>query len=286
MTSENKLVNKTADPLISLKDVGVCYARKVGFLKHDYYWALKNVSLDLYPGETLGVVGRNGSGKSTLLKLLAGIIGPDKGTMLTMGATASLLSLRVGFNKHLTGRENAIMSGVLLGMTYKEVVSAMDEIADFADIGEFLDEPVLTYSSGMKARLGFSVAYKAEPEILLIDEALGVGDIEFKRKSSEAMKARIRSNKTVVFVSHSLKTINQLCNRAVLLEHGESIATGSSEEIVDLYIDKFGNKRGKKKHKKKQSNEGAFMVLAAKKRRNRKFIKEQRAKLDERNNNN
>lgn len=199
------------------------------------FWALKDVSFDVYHGETLGVIGRNGVGKSTLLKIMAGIISPDRGRMMNLVGRASLLSLQVGFIAHLTGRENAMMSAMLLGMSRRAAKDKLDEIIEFSGLGDYIDEPTGNYSSGMRARLGFSVAYYSDPDILLIDEVLGVGDADFKAKSTAAMKERIRSDRTVVIVSHQMSTIRELCDRVVWLEHGETVAAGDAESIVLEY---------------------------------------------------
>lgn len=221
--------------LISLENIAIVFKRKSGILKHKKYWALKDVSLELYKGETLGVVGRNGAGKSTLMKVLSGLIAPDKGKIQNNGATISMLSLKVGFSPHLTGRENAILSGMLLGMERKWIKFKMAEIIEFSELEEFIDQPVSTYSTGMKTRLGFSVAFQSDTDIILVDEVLGVGDASFKEKSTQAMKSRIKSDKTVVIVSHNSETIKELCNRAVLIENGISIAEGEPENILKKY---------------------------------------------------
>lgn len=207
-------------PALSLKNVAVSYRRRAGMLRWSRYWALNDVSFDLYHGETLGIVGKNGAGKSTLLRVLAGIIAPDRGELVNYGCRVSLQSLRVGFIEHLTGRENAILSGMLLGLRRDYVEGAMDKIIEFSGLGEFIDQPVKMYSTGMKARLGFSVSIQMDPDVLLIDEVLGVGDAEFRKKSSEAMKEKIHSNKTVVIVSHNDKMIGELCDRVVLIDRG------------------------------------------------------------------
>jgi len=229
---------KTNDELmISLRNVGVYYRRKRNPIRggSDIFWALKDVSLDLYSGEALGVIGRNGAGKTTLLKLLAGLIRPDRGTVINNGCQASLLSLQVGFLPHLSGRENAILSGLLLGLKRKEIETKMDEIISFAELEEFIDQPINTYSTGMKARLGFSVAFQMDPDILLIDETLGVGDADFNKKSSAVMQEKIRSDKTVVLVSHSASMIRQLCDRAVWIESGITRVEGDTKTVLDSY---------------------------------------------------
>ena len=161
--------------ILQLDNVGISYNRRSGFFGGDAFWALKDVSLSIYQGETLGIIGRNGAGKSTLLQLLAGIIKPNRGQFHThIDYRASLLALQLGFIPYLSGRDNAVLSGMLMGMRRKEVEAKLQDIIDFAELGEFIDQPVITYSSGMSARLGFSVAYYADPDILLIDEVLGV----------------------------------------------------------------------------------------------------------------
>jgi lipopolysaccharide transport system ATP-binding protein len=200
------------------------------------FWAIKDVSLDLYQGETLGIIGRNGVGKSTLLRLMAGILKPDKGEFINYGSyKASLLALQLGFLPYLSGRENAVLSGMLLGLRRQEIQSKMNAIIEFSGLGEFIDRPIATYSSGMMARLGFSVAFQAEPDILLIDEVLGVGDAEFSKKSAKAMQERMKSDKTIVFVSHNAALIRQLCTRAAWIEEGITRISGIPEEVLPLY---------------------------------------------------
>lgn len=223
-------------PLLSLEHVGLAF-RTGGLTLRPQppFWVLKDVSFTLHYGETLGVIGRNAAGKSTLLRLLAGILTPDRGTFINHGHTAALLSLQTGFVPHLTGRQNAVLSGILLGLRRREVEARMDAIIAFSELGEFIDAPLRTYSSGMRARLGFAVAYQVEPDILLIDETLGVGDESFKAKSTAAMHARIRSDKTIVLVSHSAATIRDLCNRAVWIEEGVTRAVGAVDEVTAAY---------------------------------------------------
>ena len=222
---------------ISLRQVGLCYKRKQKLLgsRGGEYWALKDVSLDLYHGETLGVIGRNGSGKTTLLKILAGILRPDRGQLITNGHRAALLSLQVGFLPYLSGRQNVMLSGMLLGLRQKEVKERMEAIISFAELEEFIDEPIHTYSAGMKARLGFSTALQVDPEILLIDEVLGVGDAEFVKKSTRAMREKVKSDKTVVLVSHSASMVLDICDRAVWIEKGSTMHEGRTGEVLDAY---------------------------------------------------
>ncbi len=224
------------EPVLSLRNIAVSYRRRAGIMRWSKYWALKDVSFDLYHGETLAVVGRNGAGKSTLLRVLADIIKPDRGKVQRNGCSISLLSLRVGFIPHLTGRENAILSGMLMGLRRRKIEGMMDAIIEFSELGDFIDEPVRTYSAGMNARLGFSVAFQSDPDILLIDEVLGVGDVEFRRKSSEALQEKIRSNKTVVLVSHAPQTVRELCDRVVWIDGGVTNAVGDTDTVLNAYL--------------------------------------------------
>lgn len=232
------------EPILSLRNVGVFYRRKRGIFRGEPFWALKDVSLDLYQGETLGIVGRNGAGKSTLLQLLAGIIKPDRGIYAKNKAYhASLLALQIGFIHYLTGRENAILSGMLMGLRKKEILAKMDSIIEFSELGEFIDQPVITYSSGMAARLGFSVTFQANPDIVLIDEVLGVGDAEFIKKSTTVMQQKIRSrvHKAVVFVSHNIALVQQLCDRLVWIESGVTQAQGDTKTVLNQYAQYLQN---------------------------------------------
>ena len=230
-------------PILSLRNIGMSYTQKTGFLQKNLYWALKDVSFDLYQGETLGVIGRNGAGKSTLLRLIAGIIAPDRGDIIRTHARASLLSLAVGFSPHLTGRQNAILSGLLLGMRRQQVELKMDKIQEFAELGDFFDQPVRTYSTGMRARLGFSVAIQADQDIMLVDEVLGVGDEEFKIKSSSALKEKISSDKSVIIVSHIVPTLKELCDRIVWIEDGKNRAVGTPDYVLPLYQQEIMNRQ-------------------------------------------
>lgn len=233
--SNKVAVSGSGNPIISLRHVGISFWRRAGYLRRKRFWALSDVSFDLYHGETLGIIGRNGAGKSTLLRTLAGIIAPDKGSLLNHGYRASLLSLQLGFIPHLSGRQNAILSAMLLGVPKRIIKARMDEIIRFAELDKFIDQPVTTYSAGMKARLGFATAFQADPDILLVDEVLGVGDSAFQAKSSNAMREKIRSNKTVVLVSHNLQTLRNLCDRAVWIEQGITRAEGDVTTVLQAY---------------------------------------------------
>jgi lipopolysaccharide transport system ATP-binding protein len=223
------------DVLISVRDVTVSYPIKTSYLRWNKYTPLKNISFDLHRGETLGIIGRNGAGKSTLLRMIAGIIEPDAGQIINHGARVSLLALGVGFMPHLTGRENAILSGLLLGMRKRDILKSMDAIIEFSGLGDFIDQPLRTYSSGMNARLGFSVAIQATPDALLIDEVLGVGDEDFRKKSTEEMKRLIRSDTAIILVSHSIPVINEFCDRAILIDHGTIALAGQTAEVLEHY---------------------------------------------------
>jgi lipopolysaccharide transport system ATP-binding protein len=233
----------TSAPVLTARKLALRYSRRHLLReRRREFWALRDVSLDLFGGETLGVIGRNGAGKSSLLRILAGLLRPDSGTVDHDGLHTTLLSLQVGFVAHLTGRENAIISGLLLGMRYAEIAAKMDSIVDFAELDEFIDEPIDTYSSGMRARLGFATAFHVEPDVLLIDEVFGVGDAAFQEKSKAAMRRRIASDNTVVLVSHSPELVRDLCDRVIWLERGEVRATGEPDRIVGDYLSAAGGK--------------------------------------------
>jgi lipopolysaccharide transport system ATP-binding protein len=230
----------------SLTDAAVAAGRRVGRLFHRKaaeaagqsrdFWALKNVSFRVEPGEVLGVVGHNGAGKSTLLKVLSRITRPTAGEVRLRGRVGSLLEVGTGFHPELTGRENIFLNGSILGMAHQEVRRKFDQIVEFAEIGEFLDTPVKRYSSGMYTRLAFAVASHLEPDILVVDEVLVVGDAQFQQKCLGKMGQVSRSGRTVLFVSHSMTAIKALCTRAVLLEKGRVALNGDVDEVVNRYL--------------------------------------------------
>lgn len=225
------------EKIIELDGVAVGYKVKNSPFNRDTYWALKDVSFDLMRGEVLGVVGRNGAGKSTLMKLLAGIIEPNRGRIQKLQRLdVLLLSIQVGFMPHLSGRENVIVSGLLLGMRRREVERAMDEIIEFSGLEQHIDRPVYMYSTGMKARLGFAVAQQVKPDVLLIDEVIGVGDEDFRKKSLKAVLNRVDSKQTIVLVSHNPVVIENYCDRVVWIEDGITRRVGTTEEILAEYL--------------------------------------------------
>ena len=199
------------------------------------FWALRNVTFDVRRGETVGIVGRNGSGKSTLLQMICGTIHPTLGRLDVDGRISALLELGAGFNPEFTGRENVMLSGLVYGIPEEEIRRKYDEILDFAGIGEFIDQPVKTYSSGMYVRLAFAVAINISPDIFVVDEALAVGDEAFQRKCLARIDAIRNSGATVLFVSHSAGTVVELCDRAILLDQGEMLMQGTPKEVVTTY---------------------------------------------------
>lgn len=212
-------MNLENDAVISLKDVTIRYKRRGGlFRKTQYYQALNKVSFDIYRGETLGIIGRNGAGKSTLLRCIAGIIKPDSGKVINNGVSVSLLALQAGFDQELTGRDNALLNGMLMGYTKKQVEKNLENIKEFSELDEFFEEPVKTYSSGMRSRLGFSVSVYLNPDVLLLDEVLSVGDAEFKRKAEKEIIKKCMSEQTVIMVSHSQSQLDRLCTRVIEVE--------------------------------------------------------------------
>ena len=232
------------EPIISLQNVAVRYKRSGNvFKKKSYYDALKSINLDIYPGETLGILGRNGSGKSTLLRIISGVIRPDQGNVINRGASVSLLSLQVGFDPNLNGRDNTILSGILQGYSRKMIESKLDEIIEYSELGDFFFEPVRSYSTGMRARLGFSITTIISPDVLLVDEVLSVGDQHFKEKAERTMMQKIQSQQTVVLVSHSHQQIARLCDRAVLIDEGISFASGDPRKVLSIYTERLENSR-------------------------------------------
>ncbi|OKH26783.1 phosphate/phosphonate ABC transporter ATP-binding protein [Hydrococcus rivularis NIES-593] len=232
---------------ITLKNVSKCYkryARPVDRLKEillpgksraDEFWALRDINLEIHKGQTVGIVGRNGSGKSTLLQIIAGTLTPTTGEVNVCGRVSALLELGSGFNPEFTGRQNVFFNGRLLGLSQKEIEDKFDEIAGFADIGDFIDEPVKTYSSGMFVRLAFAVAINVNPEILIVDEALAVGDGVFIHRCMASIKAFQDSGGTILFVSHEMGTVSRLCSQAIWINDGNIVEIGEPDDISRHY---------------------------------------------------
>ena len=230
----------TETPIFTLDNVGVAFSKRVGMFRTEKFWPLREISFKVYHGETLGIIGRNGVGKSTLLRLMAGIFLPDAGRIQAASMRISLLNYQPGFVPHLSGRDNIILGGLLYGLHVAEIKAIMPAIIEFSELADFIDQPLKSYSSGMRARLGFSIAYHADPDVMLIDEALGVGDEVFRRKSLLAMKEKIQSNKTVVLVSHNVGFMRSVCDRIVWLENGRVEAQGPAADILDRYVAAMG----------------------------------------------
>ncbi|TSD75835.1 ABC transporter ATP-binding protein [Pseudomonas sp. KBS0710] len=200
------------------------------------FWSLRDVSFDIKKGETIGIIGRNGSGKSTLLQIICGTLSQTAGSIQTNGRIAALLELGSGFNPEFTGRENVYMNGAILGLSRKEIEDRFDEIAAFADIGAFLEQPVKTYSSGMFVRLAFACNIMSDPEIMIVDEALSVGDMNFQAKCMTALTQIKERGATILFVSHDVGTVKSLCSRCVYLDGGKVVAVGPSADVTELYV--------------------------------------------------
>ncbi|MFA4966502.1 MAG: polysaccharide ABC transporter ATP-binding protein [Thermoleophilia bacterium] len=229
-TLRDALTSAAAAPLRRLRHAGSSTGRV------NTIWALRDVSFDVEPGQVIGIIGRNGAGKSTLLKILSRITEPTTGRALIHGRVGSLLEVGTGFHQELSGRENIYLNGAILGMTRAEIGRKFDEIVAFSEIGEFLDTPVKRYSSGMFVRLAFAVAAHLEPEILLVDEVLAVGDLSFQRKCLGQMEEIAGTGRTVFFVSHNMNAVRSLCTRAVQIDGGRLVADGHTEDVVRNYI--------------------------------------------------
>lgn len=225
-----------SDIVLSARDIWLTYKTRKGLFKHFTYQALKGVSFDLYKGETMGILGKNGVGKSSLLRVLAGIVNPTQGHVACLPQTTrALLTLGLGFLPNISGRENAIYSAMLQGVTRKKAKSIVPLIEDFAELGEFFDEPVETYSSGMKSRLGFATALMTEVDILFIDEVLSVGDAHFRKKAEAAMLDKLNGGQTCVFVSHNSDQVNKVCSRAIWIDEGKIRMEGDTASVAHQY---------------------------------------------------
>lgn len=222
--------------ILEAKNIALTYKTRKGFLSNFSHPALKDISFELNRGETIGILGRNGGGKSTLLRILAGIINPTSGQVrCPTGTTRALLSVGLGFMPNTSGRENAIYSAMLQGASKKKALSIVDDIRDFAELGEFFEQPVDTYSSGMRARLGFATALMTDVDILFIDEILSVGDMHFRQKAESAMLDKLNSEQTCVFVSHNPEQVNKICSRAIWIEDGIIRSQGETKDVANDY---------------------------------------------------
>ena len=212
-------------------------------LMYQEFWALKDISFEIERGDRVGILGTNGAGKSTLLKAIAGVLKPTEGSIQCFGKIAPLLALGAGFDRQYTGAENIYLYGAVLGYSREFIQEKYDDIVRFSELGKFIDVPVKNYSSGMKARLGFSIATVVEPEILILDEVLSVGDKRFRKKCEARIQSMFDKGVTVLFVSHSTDQVLRMCNKGILLEQGKLIAQGDVEDIIDLYDEKLGLER-------------------------------------------
>jgi len=235
----------------SLRDLVPALARRLAGgrrpeLEAREFWAVHDVSFEVRRGEAFGVIGPNGAGKSTMLKLLSGIMTPTRGTLAIHGRLSALIEVSAGFHPDLTGRENIYLNGTILGMSRREIAARFDEIVAFSGLEEFIDTPVKRYSSGMFARLGFSVAAHVDPDVLVVDEVLSVGDFVFQQRCLERMNAVIHGGTTVVFVSHNLHAVAELCQRSLLLDRGQVVAQGPTEEVIRTYLDRADAQRARR----------------------------------------
>ena len=228
--------NKSSERVDNIKEYII--RRLKGQMKFEEFWALNDVSFSIGKGETVGIIGLNGSGKSTLLKVIAGVLKPAKGNVSVYGSVAPLIELGAGFDPDLSARENIYLNGAVLGYNRKRMEELFEEIVEFSELRDFLDVPVKNFSSGMQARLGFSIATAVIPDILIVDEVLGVGDYKFQRKCHDRMQKIIASGATVLFVSHSIDQVKEICARAIWVDDGRIVMDGNSEEVCDCYMRK------------------------------------------------
>lgn len=229
--------NLSAEKVNDLKDYVIKFLKRQ--LRYQEFWALRNVSFELNEGDRLGILGFNGAGKSTLLKVIAGVLKPTEGKVTKRGTIVPLLELGAGFDSQYTGAENIYLYGAVLGYSKEFIDEKYDEIVKFSELGDFINVPLKNYSSGMKARLGFSIATVVEPDILIVDEVLSVGDAKFRKKSEKKIMSMFDKGVTVLFVSHSLEQIKRLCDKAILLEKGQIIAAGTVKEVSAIYEEKL-----------------------------------------------
>lgn len=231
--------NLSSEKVDSLKEYFIKFMKKD--LHYDEFWALKDVSFELQKGDRLGILGLNGAGKSTLLKVIAGVYNPTEGTVERHGLIAPLIELGAGFDPQYTGAENIYLYGAVLGFSKKFIAEKYDEIVEFSGLEKFINVPLKNYSSGMKSRLGFAIATVVEPDILILDEVLSVGDAKFRKKSENKVTEMFDRGVTVLFVSHNTSQVLRICNKAILLEHGKIIASGDAEEVCNIYEEKINS---------------------------------------------
>lgn len=225
----------TLPPLISLREIDLHFRVRLGWFRTQHITALEAITLDIFAGESIGIVGRNGSGKSTLLRVIAGIYDVDAGNISRNVGSISLMSLSLGLDGELSGRDNAVFGSMLLGSSYAEAVNSLGQVLEFSELGPAFENPVKTYSSGMYSRLVFSISLFATPEILLIDEVLAVGDDAFRAKAYEALSSKITGGQTTVLVSHSKDELMRLCDRVIMLDGGRIMTEGPPEDVMAQY---------------------------------------------------
>ena len=218
----------------SVKDFAIRALK--GQMRINYHWALKDINLSILKGEILGLVGHNGAGKSTFLKTIARILKPTEGRVIVRGQVAALLGVGAGFHVELTGRENVFLNGAILGFSGKQMEEKFERIVDFAEVWDYIDQPIRTYSSGMRIRLGFAIATDSKPDILIVDEILAVGDESFRRKSSDRMKLFRDQGTTILLVTHNMDTVREICHRVAWIHQGHLRLAGGVEEVVPAYI--------------------------------------------------
>ncbi len=231
------MFNLSEEKVDSLKEYVIKLLKKQ--LMFQEFWALKNISFQIKKGESLGLIGLNGSGKSTLLKIIAGVLKATEGTVTVNGSIAPLIELGAGFDMDLSARENIFLNGAILGYSRKQINEKFEEIVDFAELWDFIDVPVKNFSSGMLARLGFSIATISQPDILIVDEILSVGDLAFQKKCEKKIAKMIENDTTIILVSHSMPQIREVCKKVIWLEKGEILKAGEVDEIATLYQQKY-----------------------------------------------
>lgn len=245
--------NLSKEKVDNLKEYFIKFVKKE--LTYQEFWALKDVNFEVQAGDRVGIVGLNGAGKSTLLKVISGVLKPTEGSVTTNGKIVPLLELGAGFDKQYTGAENIYLYGALLGYSKSFIDEKYDEIVEFSELGEFIDVPVKNYSSGMRARLGFSIATVVKPDILILDEVLSVGDAQFRKKSEARIQSMFAQGATVLFVSHSLEQVKRICNKAIMLEHGTVIAQGDVEDMATIYSTLLNKQKRRRKRRKKREQQ-------------------------------